>query len=86
MIDPDDIGAMAEFVARAVHQAAIGNDDEAWEGLTDEERADFLLIAHAAMGAHDAYLLTHGYVIAKANRQQRRKLITPETRKLIRPN
>lgn len=86
MIDPEEIAAMAEFVARAIHRQAIGDDDETWEDLTDEERADFVLVAHAAMGAHDAYLLTHGYVIARANRQQRRKLITPEARKLIRPN
>lgn len=89
MIDPEDIGAMALFVAQAIHQKATeGGEGETWDDLTAEEQSDFLVIAHAAMGAHDGYLLTHGYTISKVNAvagAASRKLVTPE-RRLIRPN
>lgn len=86
MSDAVDLSEMSVFVAQAVHRAAIGNDDEVWDDLTAEEQADFLLIAHAAMGAHDGWLSTHGFTIAKLNRAKRRALLTPDRPKLIRPN
>ena len=85
MTDENEITAMAEFVAQAIHRQAAG-EEEVWEDLTEEEQGDFLLVAHAAMGAHDAWLATHGYAIAKMNRAQRRKLLVPEKPKLLRPN
>lgn len=83
-----EIAAMADFVAQAIHRQAVGEDDpETWLDLNEEERGEFRLVAHAAMGAHDAWLATQGYVVAKVERapKPRRKLIMPD-RQLVRPN
>lgn len=83
-----ELQAMADFVAQAIHRQAVGDDDEAeeWIDLTEEERNEFRLVAHAAMGAHDAWLATAGYVIARVERtpKGRKKLIVPSKPGLIR--
>jgi hypothetical protein len=87
VIKPEDIEAMNLFVAQAVHREAVGDDEERWENLTADEQAQFRFIAHAAMGAHDGFLLTRGYVISKVEQTAGagQQLVTPQ-RKLIRPN
>lgn len=74
-----EIAAMADFVAQAIFKAADPEGD--WLDLTEEERNDFRLVAHAAMGAHDAWLTSQGYVIGK--RKAKPKLIVPEKPKLV---
>lgn len=63
-LTPTDIRAMGEQVARAIH-AAADDDGEAWDDLAAEEQAQFLLIAFAAMGAHDAWLTLQGYSLVR---------------------
>ena len=75
-----NIATMADFVAQAIHKAAAGGD-ETWNDLDEDERNQFRLIAHAAMGAHDAWLTTQGYVIMK--KKAKPKLIVPEKPKLV---
>lgn len=60
---PTDIAAMAEFVARAIYETT--GAEEPWPDLADAEKADFLLCAHAAMGAHDAWLKVGGYAVVR---------------------
>lgn len=76
---PTDIAAMAETVAKAIY--ATTGAEEAWEDLTPEEQADFLLAANAAMGAHDAWLTMNGYRILRP-KGDRSKLVTPDKRLL----
>ena len=77
----EEIAQLSLFVAKAIHKAAV--DDEDWTDLTEEEQADFLLVAHAAMGAHDAWLKVAGYHIIKPTKMKgEKRLITPK-RKLI---
>ena len=59
----EDINAMGKHVAQAIH-AATGAT-ETWDDMTDEERAEFVLIAFAAMGAHDAWLAVQGYSLVR---------------------
>lgn len=89
-----EIANMADVVAMAVHRAAVGMpgaDDgaavETWNDLDEEERNQFRIIAHAAMGAHDAWLTVNGYVIAKIEKtaKGREKLVVPN-RKLLGPD
>lgn len=81
---PKDIAAMADLVARAIY--ATTGAEEAWDDLEDDERTDFLTAAHAAMGAHDAWLTMNGFQILRPKGDARRKLITPEKPRLLRPN
>ena len=72
---PNDIANMADFIAQAIHKAAA--EDESWGDLTAEEQDDFRVIAHAAMGAHDAWLHSAGFVIAKIKKRERKAIERP---------
>lgn len=83
MLTQADIKAMAETVARAIH-AAAAPEGEAWDGLEDDDRAQFLALAHVAMGAHDGWLFTNGFVVTRPPPPKKHAaLVTPPTPKLI---
>lgn len=60
-----DLANMADFIAQAIHAKAADGTDETWATLSEDERNEFRIIAHAAMGAHDAWLTVQGYKILK---------------------
>ena len=70
----DEVAEMAAFIARALYEKSIvGLEDEpAWNAAGDDLQAQFLVLAHVAMGAHDAWLVTHGFSVVKVNRKARR--------------
>lgn len=77
----EEVGKMAEFVARQIH--AQVDEDAGWDDLTDDERNDFLQVAYAAMGAHDAWLNMNSYRIVKLKAATGPTLITPPKPKLV---
>lgn len=82
----DQIAAMAAFIARQLYAESIKGlqDEPAYEDADVELQQQFLLLAHASMGAHDAWLATAGYKIVKVETKAKRPgLIMPEKRKLV---
>ncbi len=77
----EDIAAMAQVVAQAIYSTT--GAEEQWADLTEEEQADFLLAAQAAMGAHDAWLTMNGFQILRPKGDAKRKIITPKKPTLI---
>lgn len=58
--------SMADTVAQAIYRSVMPPDaSEGWIDLTETERNDFRLAAHAAMGAHDAWLTLNGWIVVK---------------------
>jgi acyl-CoA reductase-like NAD-dependent aldehyde dehydrogenase len=56
-----DPAKLAEAVSQAI--LAATTEDPDWDALDDSERADFLLAAHNAIGAHDKWLTEAGFRI-----------------------
>lgn len=76
---PYDVAAMASFIALALYgQAIAGLEDEPdWLDLDEDTQAQFVLAAHTAMAAHDAWLTSAGFRLVKMNRKARRAIETP---------
>lgn len=80
-----ELASMADHVAQAIHRQAVGPDaTEKWIDLDEDERNQFRMIAHAAMGAHDGWLTVNGYVIHKV--EKRAALVAPPPAKLLGPD
>lgn len=80
--------SMADLVARAIHRSVLGDPEvEGWEELDEAERNDFRLAAHAAMGAHDAWLTMNGWVVVKLEEAaERERLLLPPAAALLGPD
>lgn len=74
MVTQDDIAKMAAFIAQELYAKSIEGlkDEPAWSDAGEELQGQFLVLAHAAMGAHDAWLATHGFAVVKVNRKAKR--------------
>lgn len=82
-MSPHEIANMADFIAQQIHHAAA--PEEQWADVGEDERNEFRLIAHAAMGAHDAWLMSSGYKIVKLEKKKAPKagFIMPDKAKLV---
>lgn len=65
--DEIDLPSMASFIARALYGSTLqpGDGEPTYGELDEETQGHFLLAAHAAMGAHDAWLAMHGFAIVQ---------------------
>jgi hypothetical protein len=84
-MNQNDIRNMADVVAKAIHTTVIGEGDETWADLTDDEQNQFRALAYAAMGAHDGWLTLNGFAIVQKPKKAavvapKRQLLGPDGR------
>ena len=81
-MNKNDIANLADVVAKAMYDTT-SPDGEVWGDLTEAERDDFRMAAHAAMKAHIDWLTLNGWTMLKMEKRPKKGLLDLQKPKLI---
>jgi hypothetical protein len=74
---PEDVADLADTVAQAMY-GTTSQDGEVWDDLTENERDDFRLAAHAAIAAHIGWMEKRGWAMVKLRKKNALDIAKPK--------